>query len=292
MAPQRMEVPREDAGARLDAWLARRLAVTRQRARALCERGEVRIRGRACSPLRRLFGGEEVELVRPEPRARLATGPDLDVLHDDAACLVVDKPAGLAVARSREAAASVVAAAARLGAFEVDGRGEPGLCHRLDRDTTGCLLLARTDLALAALKRAFEAGQVEKTYLALVAGAPPDRGALDTAYARDPGDPRRFTTRVASARRARLTFEVARRLPGAALLRVRLETGRTHQIRVQLAESGWPVLGDAVYGVASPSIDRQALHAWRLAFPSPAGGRVQVEAPLPADLAAALSTLG
>jgi len=292
MPPERHPVPFDDAGARLDGWLAARLGLTRERARDLCERGRVRIRGKACSPLRRLFGGEEVEVDRPAAKPRAATGPALSVLHDDEACLVVDKPAGLVVERSRLDAPSVLSAAARLGRFDVDGRAEPGPCHRLDKDTTGCLLLARTDLALAALKRAFEAGQVEKTYLALVAGAPPDRGALDTAYARDPGDPRRFTTRVASARRARLTFEVARRLPGAALLRVRLETGRTHQIRVQLAESGWPVLGDAVYGVASPSIDRQALHAWRLAFPSPAGGRVQVEAPLPADLAAALSTLG
>jgi 23S rRNA pseudouridine1911/1915/1917 synthase len=167
----------------------------------------------------------------------------------------------------------------------------PGLPHRLDRDTTGCLLLARTDAALAALKASFQAAQVEKSYLVLVGGEPPEEGRLDTPYGRDPADPRRFTGRIESARRARLGWRVERRLRGAALLRVRLETGRTHQIRVQLAEAGWPVLGDLVYGVASPAIARQALHAARLAFPSPARGLVTVEAPLPPDLAGALAWL-
>jgi 23S rRNA pseudouridine1911/1915/1917 synthase len=292
MPGEPLTVQREEAGARLDRWLARHLALSADRARALCESGRVTIRGKRCSPLRRLFGGEEVVVDRPAPRAAPASGPDLAVLHDDTACLVVDKPSGLAVERSRSGAPSVVAAASRLGRFDVDGAAAPGLPHRLDRDTTGCLLLARTDAALAALRAAFEAGQVEKSYLALVGGQPPDQGALDTPYGRDPGDPRRFTTRVASPRRARLSFQVERRLAGGALLRGRLETGRTHQIRVQLAEAGFPVLGDAVYGRPSPAISRQALHAARLAFPSPAGGRVEVEAPLPADLVAALQSLG
>lgn len=291
MPIERLIVPREDAGARLDRWLARRAGLAAPRAAALCEAGRVRIRGKACSPHRRLFGGEEVELERPAPAAVAALGPPLAVLHDDAACLVVDKPAGLAVEPAGPASPSVVGAASRLGRFDVGGHALPGLPHRLDRDTTGCLLLARTDAALAALKAAFEAGQVEKSYLALVAGAPPDEGALDTPYARDPADARRFTTRVPSHRRARLAFRVERRLAGAALLRVALDTGRTHQIRVQLAEAGYPVLGDATYGAASPHLGRQALHAARLAFPSPAGGHVEVSAPLPADLAAAIEAL-
>jgi 23S rRNA pseudouridine1911/1915/1917 synthase len=133
---------------------------------------------------------------------------------------------------------------------------------------------------------------VDKEYLALVAGEPPDQGRIDTPYARDPVDPRRFTTRRESPRRARLSFRVERRLAGGALLRVRLETGRTHQIRVQLAEAGWPILGDAVYGRPSPLIGRQGLHAWRLSFPRPSdGARVQVEAPVPADLAGAVEVM-
>jgi 23S rRNA pseudouridine1911/1915/1917 synthase len=294
-APAREErhaVPRERAGERLDRFLAAALAIPVERARALISAGRVKIRGKTCSPHRKLFGGEEVRVALAAPRREPPAGPALEVLHDDADCLVVAKPAGLAVEPARPGAPSVVGAASRLGAFDVAGRAAPGLPHRLDRDTSGCLLLARSDRALAALKRAFEEGRVEKEYLALVAGAPPDTGALDTAYGRSPADPRRFTTRVSSARRARLAWTVERRLRDAALLRVALDTGRTHQIRVQLAEAGFPVLGDGVYGVPSDLIARQALHASRLAFPRPAGGaRVEARAALPDDLARALAAL-
>jgi 23S rRNA pseudouridine1911/1915/1917 synthase len=293
VAADRLTVPREAAGARLDRWLAAALALSPERVRALVEAGRVRIRGKPCSPLRKLFGGEEVEVDRPPPRAAPPSAvPAPEVLHDDPDCLVIAKPSGLPVEPARPGAASVLGACAGLGRFDVDGRALPGLPHRLDRDTTGALLLARHDRALAALKAAFEAGRVEKEYLVLVAGAPPDGGRLDTPYARNPADPRRFTTRVPSARRARLAFEVERRLAGAALLRVALETGRTHQIRVQLAEAGFPVLGDAVYGVPTRAIARQALHAARLAFPRPSdGARIEVRAPLPADLARAIEAL-
>jgi 23S rRNA pseudouridine1911/1915/1917 synthase len=279
-------------GERLDRFLARSLSISLERARALVEAGEVRIRGKTCAAARKLFGGEEVQVALPAARPVAATGPALALLHDDPDCLVVDKPAGLPVLPAREGAGSVEGAASRLGRFDVDGRAAPGFPHRLDRDTSGCLLLARTDGALAALRGAFEAGKVEKEYRVVVAGEPPDRGALDTPYGRSPADPRRFTTRVASARRARLSFEVVERLRGAAWLRVLLDTGRTHQIRVQLAEAGWPVLGDGVYGVPSPAIARQALHAERLAFPRPSdGARVEVRAPWPEDLRGAIEAL-
>jgi len=288
-----LDVPREAAGERLDRFVARALAVPIERSRALIGAGQVRIRGRACSVHRKLFGGEAVEVDRPAPRAEEPAGPALAALHDDADCLVVDKPAGLPVEPARPGAPSAVGAASRLGLFDVGGRALPGLPHRLDRDTSGALLLARHDRALVALRRAFEEGRVEKEYLALVAGAPDGEGRLDTPYGRDPADPRRFTTRVRSARRARLRWRVERRLAGAALLRVVLETGRTHQIRVQLAEVGLPVLGDATYGVPSDAIARQALHAERLAFPRPAdGARVEVHAPVPEDLTTAITALG
>ncbi len=289
---EKISVPRERAGDRLDRFLAATLALPVDRARALVSGGRVRIRGKTCSPHRKLFGGEEIVVARPAPRAEAAAGPALPVLYDDPDCLVVAKPAGLPVEPASAGAPSAVGAASRLGAFDVAGRAAPGLPHRLDRDTSGCLLLARTDRALAALKRGFEEGRVEKEYLALVAGAPPDAGALDTPYGRSPSDSRRFTTRVSSARRARLSWKVERRLSGAALLRVVLETGRTHQIRVQLAEAGFPVLGDAVYGAASPAIARQALHAVRFAFPRPSDGeQVEVTAELPEDLAGAIAAL-
>jgi 23S rRNA pseudouridine1911/1915/1917 synthase len=292
MAREILEVPREAAGERLDRWLAGALAIPLDRARDLVEAGRARIRGKTCAIQRRLFGGERVEVERPAPRAERAAGPTLTVLYDDPDCLVVAKPTSLAVEPSRPGAPSVVGAASRIGSFDVDGRAAPGLPHRLDRDTTGALLLARHDRALAALRAAFEGRAVEKEYLVLVAGAPPDGGALDTPYGRSAADPRRFTTRAPSPRRARLSFAVERRLAGAALLRVVLDTGRTHQIRVQLAEAGFPVLGDAVYGVASEAIPRQALHAERLAFPRPSdGARVEVRAPIPEDLARAIEAL-
>jgi 23S rRNA pseudouridine1911/1915/1917 synthase len=292
-AGEPLRVPKQASGLRLDRFLAQELALPLERARALIAAGQVRIRGRACAPTRRLFGGEEVAVERPEPAPAPAHGPDLAVLYDDADCLVVNKPADLPVEPASPASDAVVTAARRLGRFAVDGAASPGLPHRLDRDTTGALLLARRDRALAALRASFERGEVEKRYRVLVGGAPPAEGALDTPYGRDPADPRRFTTRVRSARRARLAFRVEARLAGAALLSVELLTGRTHQIRVQLAEAGWPVLGDAVYGVQSAVIGRQALHAERLAFPRPSdGARVEVVAPLPPDFDAALARLG
>jgi len=292
--PRRVPVPREAAGERLDRFLARALSLSPERARRLAKDGRVRARGKVCSPLRRLSGGEELEVRLPPPApVRLAPGdPPLLALYDDAEVLVVEKPPGLAVEPGAPGASSVVGAASRLGRFDVAGRALPGLPHRLDRDTSGCLLLARTDGALSALRRAFEEGQVEKEYLAVVSGDPPEALGLDTPYARSESDPRRFTTRRPSARRARLSFRVAERLAGAALLSVRLETGRTHQIRVQLAEAGWPVLGDPIYGVPSPRGGRQALHAARLAFPRPSDGRrIEVRSPLPKDLAALVRSL-
>jgi 23S rRNA pseudouridine1911/1915/1917 synthase len=292
VGPRRvLPVPRERAGERLDRFLRRELPAAPERVRVLLEEGRIRIRGKTCSPLRKLFGGEEIEVTLPAPRSppRSPEEPALPVLAEDGDFLVVDKPAGLAVEPVTPGGPSAVGAASRLGRFDVGGVALPGLPHRIDRDTTGCLLLARTDRALASLLEAFRKGSVEKEYLALVAGAPPDEGSLDTPYARDPDDPRRFTTRVPSPRRARLSFRVERRLPGGALLRVRLETGRTHQIRVQLSEAGWPILGDAVYGTPSSAIGRQALHAWKLRFPRPSdGATVAVEAPVPGDLAAAV----
>jgi 23S rRNA pseudouridine1911/1915/1917 synthase len=295
VTPRRvLAVPRERSGDRLDRFLRRELPASEERVRALIGEGRVRIRGKTCSPFRKLFGGEEIEVLLPAPRppSRGADEPTLRLLFTDDDCLVVDKPAGLPVEPAGPRSPSVVGAASLLGHFDVDGVTAPGLPHRLDRDTTGCLLLARSDAALAALLLAFQEGKVEKEYLALVAGSPPDEARLDTPYARDPADPRRFTSKAPSARRARLSFRVERRLPGAALLRVRLETGRTHQIRVQLAEAGWPILGDAVYGQVSAILARQGLHAWKLAFPRPAdGARVEVEAPLPEDLVAAVEAM-
>ena len=187
---------------------------------------------------------------------------ELTILFRDALLAVVDKPAGLAVDED------VLPLAARALA-PPGGRAWPRIVHRLDRGTSGCLLFALTKSAEQALKRAFDAGAVEKTYLALVRGAPPEMLRLDTPYGPDPRDRRRYTTRIETPRRARLAARVVERRGDATLLEVMLDTGRTHQIRVQLAEAGFPVVGDDTYGVPG---ERLMLHAHRLSFPHPETG--------------------
>lgn len=210
----------------------------------------------------------------------------LDVLFRDAELAVVNKPAGLPV--EADSPESVLAVSARALA-PPGGRAWPRVVHRLDRDTSGCLVLALTKRAVSELLLAFEQGTIAKEYLALVQGEPPEAGEFDTPYGQDPRDRRRFTTKLETARRARLSYRVEERLGGAALLRVKLDTGRTHQIRVQFGEAGFPVLGDAVYGVPGP-IGRQALHAERLCLELPSQ-RVDCRAPVPEDLLAALAAL-
>lgn len=303
MAPQKITVPREAAGERLDKHLSKHVpGLSLERARKLIEHGQVRIRGKKCQPTRKLWGGEEIELDRPPPRApprRSVEGPDLPVLYDDEAMVIINKPPGIVVEPGGSEPSVVELLAARLPPFDVEGLAQPGVVHRLDRETSGCLAFARTDEAMAAIDRAFQEKRVDKRYWTLVLGEAPEQGRLEGPYSRDPKDPRKFTTRVQSARRAALSFEVRERLHGATLLEVKLETGRTHQIRVQLSEVGLPVLGDAIYGPAevrshpaAQALGRQALHALRLSLPGPATGQpIQVEAPLPEDFQRALALL-
>ena len=207
----------------------------------------------------------------------------LSVLFRDSALAVVDKPAGLAV--DEDVLPLVARELAPPG-----GRAWPRIVHRLDRGTSGCLLFALRKAAEEALLRSLDEGRVEKTYLAIVQGVPPDELQLDTPYGQDPADRRRFTTRLQTARRARLRFQKVEQLRDAPLLRIELDTGRTHQIRVQLSESGYPVLGDETYGGAPA--ERMMLHAARLSFPHPeTGATITCEAPLPDALRAALVQL-
>jgi 23S rRNA pseudouridine1911/1915/1917 synthase len=260
----------------------------------------VRIRGKKCQPTRKLWGGEEVELELPPPRASpklTVQGPTLPVLYDDKAMVIVNKPPGLVVEPGGAEPSVVELLAAQRPPFNVEGVARPGVVHRLDRETSGCLVLARTDAAVAALNRAFQEKRIDKRYWTLVLGEPPEQARIEGPYGRDPKDPRKFTTRVRSARRATLSFEVRERLEGVTLLEVWLETGRTHQIRVQLSEAGYPVLGDAIYGPkearahpAALALGRHALHALRLTLPRPSTGEdVRIEAPLPEDFQRALT---
>jgi 23S rRNA pseudouridine1911/1915/1917 synthase len=285
--------------------------MTRARAQRLIQAGHVRVDGRAARGSARLRGGERIDLELPPapPHALAAEALPLAVLHEDLDLLVLDKAAGMAVhpARGTPSGTVVNALVHRLGAG-APGGGRLGLVHRLDKETSGCLVVARSDAALAALQAAFKARRVEKTYLALCHGAPPAEGRLDTLHGRHPADRTRFTTRVRSGRRAVTAWRALERFGDrATLLEVALETGRTHQIRVHLAEAGHPLLADATYGGrrrearlpsedpvrrAAEALGRQGLHAWRLAFDHPrTGRRGAFEAPPPADLRRALEIL-
>lgn len=295
MAPRRLTVPR-GAPPRLDRFLATALpGLPPGRVQQLLREGKVRVDGTKAKPLRRVRGGEVVELDLPPPKPLpRVDGPRVPALYEDEALLVVDKPAGLVVEPGADARSLVAVVASQFQGFDVGGLAAPGIAHRLDKDTTGCLALAKTDEALAALLAAFEENRVDKRYLALVLGAPPDEGACDTPYGKHPGDSRRYTTTVDSPRRARLTFRTKERLGELCLVEVTLDTGRTHQIRVQLSEAGFPVAGDPTYGRPHPlgdALGRVALHAAQLRLEGVAPHVIEVDAPLPDDFAALLEKL-
>jgi 23S rRNA pseudouridine1911/1915/1917 synthase len=242
----------------------------------------------------RLEGGEEVEL-EPRETAVPAIEPEevaFRVAYEDKHLLVVDKPAGLVVhpAAGHASGTLVHGLAGQAKGGEAD---RPGIVHRLDRDTSGLLVVARSDEAHERLQELIRARQVERSYLALVRGRPRSwRGTIDAPIGRDRDDPTRRSLDTDAPREAVTHFEVAELHSGHALLAVRLETGRTHQIRVHLAAIDLPVVGDPVYGVPEPALGRQFLHANRLAFAHPfTGKRVEVESPLPNDLGGYLEQL-
>ena len=303
----------ETPGERLDKLVASRFPdLSRARAQQLIRQGLVDVDGGAASAADRPRAGAAVRVRLPQV-APPRLGPvklDLPVLYDDAHLIVIDKPAGIAVhpGAGGEGATIVHGLLHQVGDLRgVGGELRPGIVHRLDKDTSGCLVVAKTEPALRALQGQFKARGVEKRYLALVHGDPPARQELDTAYGRHPTQRKRFSSRVKDGKRAVTRFTVLGRAPGAALLEVELLTGRTHQIRAHLADRGWPLFCDALYGGtkregpqapdairrAAAALGRQGLHARRLAFDHPeTGARVICEAPLPADLRAALRELG
>ncbi len=305
-------VPDQLAGTRLDVALVRLLPeLTRARAQRLLAAGCVLVSGGTARASARVRGGERVEvtLPDPEPLGIVPQALPLSVLHEDADLVVLDKAAGMVVHPARGSPHSTVVNALlhRLGDAGAPGE-RLGLVHRLDRGTSGCLVVARTEWALARLQAAFKARTVEKTYLALCHGRLAPSGRLDTAYGRHPRHRTRFTSKVAGAtRRAVTAWRVREAFPGASFVEIALETGRTHQIRVHFAEQGHPLLADDTYGGtrrerrlpaespvrrAAEAVGRQALHAWRLAFEHPrTGARVEFTAPIPADFAAALHLL-
>ena len=295
-------------GARLDRALAAALPeLSRSRIQQLLAEGHVQVDGKPARASVRIKGGESVRVVVP-PAAPALPAPEalpLSILHEDRDLLVVDKPAGLVVHPGAGHARGTLVNALLHHVKDLGGVGgelRPGIVHRLDKETSGCLVVAKNEAALAALQRSFQAREVEKIYLALVHGHPRASGRLETLHGRHPRDRKRFTGKVARGKPAVTSWTVRTALHHAALLEVGLETGRTHQIRVHLAELGHPLLGDALYGGArkgdaqvkavAARLGRQGLHAWKLGFPHPRDGRwIRAEAPVPTDLALAVAAL-
>jgi len=290
----KQRVPEEAAGKRLDRFLASLPEVgSRGVAERLLESESVLVDGQSLGKSHRLAGGEQVEFEPPGPKvSRLAPEPmDLRIAYEDEHLVVVDKPAGLVVHPAPGHASGTLVH----GLLEHDVAGgdadRPGIVHRLDRDTSGLMVVARSEEAYRRLQALVRERMLERRYLALVVRRPRSRsGRIEAPIGRDRRDPLRNSLDTDTPRDAVTLFEVLELLPRHALLDIRLETGRTHQIRVHLAAIDLPVAGDPVYGrPREVGLERQFLHAARLAFDHPFGGeRVEVDSPLPDDLAAAL----
>ncbi len=291
----------EDSGRRLDLFLAERIpALSRTRIQELVRDGRVRVDGRTAKASHRVSAGEAVEievLARPAPVAQAEDLP-LDVLLVDDDFVVVNKPAGMVVhaGAGHSAGTLVNALLHRLGKLSAGGDAlRPGIVHRLDRETSGAMVVARNDRAHENLSEQFRSRNVRKIYLALVHGKMPrDSGSITLPISRDPRRRTRMTARVARGRHARTDWRVLARLDRCTLVEVALHTGRTHQIRAHFAAIGHPVVGDTLYGAPRelhagrrrlPPLERNFLHAARVGFAHPTTGAwVEVRAPLPPDL--------
>ena len=300
------------AGERLDRWLAGAMPdLSRARLQAIITRGGVLVDGRVARPSLRLKSGQaiSVRLPAPQPAVPLPEDIPLAVIYEDRHLLVVDKPAGLVVHPGAGRATGTLVNALLHRVRDLSGIGgvvRPGIVHRLDRGTSGLLVVAKDDASHLALSRQFSGRTVDKEYLAVVLGVPRAvEGTIDVPIGRDPVHRKRMSVRAPRGRAARSTYRLVEAFDGAALLRVRIATGRTHQIRVHLSALGHPVAGDRTYGgrrrpasrrpearAALEALTRPALHAARLAFTHPSSGeRVSFESPLPEDLQALLAAL-
>ncbi len=310
----RLVVPPEGAASRLDVFLAARIAgSTRSAVRKLILDGRVLVDGRPASkPGLALRAGSrvDVEIPPPPPTNLEPEAIPVEVLHEDDDLLVVVKPAGLVVhpGHGRRSGTLVHALLGRgTPLATAGGPDRPGIVHRLDRETSGLLLVAKTDAAHRALAAAFARREIRKTYLALVWGRPaPPSGTIERAIGRSRGDRTKMSVRAPRGRPAVTVYRTVSALPGFSLLEIDLVTGRTHQIRVHLTEAGHPVVGDRRYGgrpwrgipdrkkrAAIDAFPRLALHAWRIALAHPVTGRpVRFEAPVPDEFKSLLVALG
>ena len=295
---------------RLDTYLRGRFpAVSRGAIQRLIQEGHIRVNGRTVKPTHTPRAGEQVEVRWPEARPATAQPEEmpLDILFEDEALLVLNKPPGLVVhpAAGHEEH-TLVNALLHHCAGQLSGIGgvaRPGIVHRLDKETSGCLVVAKNDDTHLALSAQFATRKVEKLYQAILCGElPRDKGEIRAAIARHPAHRKRMAVDDDAGREARTGYRVLERLRGATLVEAILHTGRTHQIRVHFQFIGFPLVGDATYGnrqnqrlaeLTGYTAPRQILHAGRLAFIHPrTAKRLSFEAPRPEDFLEALAALG
>lgn len=295
----------DEVGERLDRYLARNLPdLSRSQVQRLIRDGQVVVDKETPKPGTPISPGMQVIVRIPlsPPDEILPQSIPLDVVYEDGDLLVVNKPAGMVVhpSHGHSQGTLVNALLARYPNLTVGDSGRPGIVHRLDRDTSGLIVVAKTEHALEHLRRQFKSQKVRKTYLALVHGKPPTpEGVIEAPVGRDPRQRQRMAV-IADGRPARTRYKVREELGDYSLLSIAPETGRTHQIRVHLSWLGVPVAGDPVYGhergarrvKSEMGLERQFLHAWRLSFERPGGEeRVSLEVPLPAELQQAIDLL-
>jgi len=282
-------------GSRLDRFVAGNCpGISRTQAQRLIEDGNVTVNGRPEKASYRLAAGDRVVVAVPPPAPSPLAPEDIPVpiIYEDKDVLVVDKPPGLTVhpAPGHHGHTLVNAVLSHLAASP-DSEERPGIVHRLDRDTSGVMVIARNAAAHADLAEQFKQHRVTKVYLTLVRGRlTPEQGIIEAAIGRDSADRKKMAVTAESRGRKAVTrYRVQRYIGGYTYLEVMPQTGRTHQIRVHLAAIGYPVVGDASYGVAVPFLSRQFLHAHKLGFHLPSTGEyVEFTSPLPADLDRAL----
>ena len=289
----------EVEGIRLDKWISeQRPEISRTRAQRLIEGGFVTINGIIARASLRVTPGDEIVVVLPPPPvSRLnAENIPIKILYEDEDLLVIDKPPGLTVhpAPGHPEHTLVNAILSHLPQLDTGDRQRPGIVHRLDKDTSGLILVAKTPAALQNLTEQFKKREVSKVYVALVKGrVTPDTGIIDAPIGRDRSHRERMSIADAShGRQARTSYRVLKHIGNYTLLEAKPETGRTHQIRVHLAAIGHPVVGDRTYGTETTFVGRQFLHAHRLECRLPTTGRiVEFESELPEDLTLALKKI-
>jgi len=289
----------DESAARLDQYIFRSLTGTSRTAvQRLITDGHVTVNDTAAKPSQRTRLGDVIVVKIPPPQPSPLLVPEdipLSILYEDGDVIVVNKPAGITVypAFGHPSHTLMNAIMAHCPAItEIDGSVRPGIVHRLDKDTSGVMVVAKSKAAQLNLSAQLKGRRMLKQYLVLVEGHPkPDEGTVDAPMGRHPRDRKKMAV-VEGGREARTLYRVLRHLNGYALVEATLQTGRTHQIRVHFARMGWPVVGDAVYGVKVGWLDRQFVHACRLGLCLPSSGQWrEFTAGLPADLEQALEAI-